>query len=1058
MAILPSEILTEEEIKKFIGGVNSNAKKIVGDSKFVIPDPSLPGVGMLIKLWIRQSEKTFSTYLAPIILIKDVLSKPLELVDKIKEIKTFVDNPINFILEETINPDIQNNFFLPIKLSVGEFTPTADFSNLSSLIARSESEVSIVLEDTRPKFPYVSGGISSVPKDGEYTINDVPAKSTQLYLSIKDYNGNSIYSYLSVLIPGDTISLEYEGASQSWIVKNIIQNNGYYTFEVTPQDETISQEVFAVTEKTIYLQVQQNSKTAGSKALSSLFTDASGNIKFPIVLTVPNLLSIVGINVNSDLLSKIKVRIGSFNDLVDGNPIKIKVKELENKSGWNFEKDVLSKILKGKYPKIDYPKDPNAPKTEKQKAREELLALAKVFEMLVKTPAAFFKILASYLKLLLLPIQIVVGTIKTIFQTVLKKPLSIFSLIAKFSTDPIGALGDLIAEAVLSTIRPYLEPTLTAAGISWDDATNEKINGTRTGKGLQPLVSDLLIGRFKCKEIKGTGNGTITQTSPAPGATGAEPSIQFTNYSYVVKYDGTPPQEGEVSLNNLDLNKVNVIKISSLDANVNSTLTNLVELLPGSEISIPKDGGTWVYTVNQRISPTGNLSYFDYRVSLVYGPGQDSPTGIAGQIQSASSPVNGRNRAVLSPGADLANFKFTSPDPFLQCLIVNYLPIKIIAIWESVKGILGVILGFVATIPFLIKAVFKSIFSKSIGDQSINILQVLSDPNSGARINSRNPTNKESETNLILEALTAPGGIDVILQGLAKNDPRFLVIKRKPGKWSSSLESNTDFEQISMTEFSKRIKILLTIAKYYRLNNNKFTGGSVEISYLDSNDQAVKIQTAGEDVTNFTNVLGADSLGTVEFIPEFEKEFDMSIPEDQAEKITITIDSSTLNSFRLSKYKRKDFNDDLLNRGEQIKDISSRIISSVTGLTIDVYQFLEAVDSIPNIASLIRINQILRLNLNKFNPLTIGSILSDIQGEVKYEDSRNYERRVLVAIDKLVENELDVSSLRKSYNGYGYSVSFNYLYAYKQPPIEPPLDYIRNNMDIAKALLEYQTK
>ncbi|HOY12760.1 MAG TPA: acyl carrier protein [Saprospiraceae bacterium] len=41
-------------------------------------------------------------------------------------------------------------------------------------------------------------------------------------------------------------------------------------------------------------------------------------------------------------------------------------------------------------------------------------------------------------------------------------------------------------------------------------------------------------------------------------------------------------------------------------------------------------------------------------------------------------------------------------------------------------------------------------------------------------------------------------------------------------------------------------------------------------------------------VTNdasFTNDLGADSLDTVELIMEFEKEFDTSIPDEEAEKI-----------------------------------------------------------------------------------------------------------------------------------------------------------------------------
>ena len=42
---------------------------------------------------------------------------------------------------------------------------------------------------------------------------------------------------------------------------------------------------------------------------------------------------------------------------------------------------------------------------------------------------------------------------------------------------------------------------------------------------------------------------------------------------------------------------------------------------------------------------------------------------------------------------------------------------------------------------------------------------------------------------------------------------------------------------------------------------------------------------------SFANDLGADSLDTVELIMELEKEFDVQIPDDQAEKIATVGDA-----------------------------------------------------------------------------------------------------------------------------------------------------------------------
>jgi acyl carrier protein len=57
-----------------------------------------------------------------------------------------------------------------------------------------------------------------------------------------------------------------------------------------------------------------------------------------------------------------------------------------------------------------------------------------------------------------------------------------------------------------------------------------------------------------------------------------------------------------------------------------------------------------------------------------------------------------------------------------------------------------------------------------------------------------------------------------------------------------------------------------------------------------------KLGVDESEVTNdasFTNDLGADSLDTVELIMEFEKEFDISIPDEEAEKIETVGDAVT---------------------------------------------------------------------------------------------------------------------------------------------------------------------
>jgi acyl carrier protein len=78
------------------------------------------------------------------------------------------------------------------------------------------------------------------------------------------------------------------------------------------------------------------------------------------------------------------------------------------------------------------------------------------------------------------------------------------------------------------------------------------------------------------------------------------------------------------------------------------------------------------------------------------------------------------------------------------------------------------------------------------------------------------------------------------------------------------------------------------IISFALLLTNKFKN----MSDIAAKVKAIIVDKLGVDESevtpeaSFTNDLGADSLDTVELIMEFEKEFDIAIPDDQAEKIS----------------------------------------------------------------------------------------------------------------------------------------------------------------------------
>jgi len=71
----------------------------------------------------------------------------------------------------------------------------------------------------------------------------------------------------------------------------------------------------------------------------------------------------------------------------------------------------------------------------------------------------------------------------------------------------------------------------------------------------------------------------------------------------------------------------------------------------------------------------------------------------------------------------------------------------------------------------------------------------------------------------------------------------------------------------------------------------------IKMSDVTTKVRAIIVDKLGVDeaevtlTASFTDDLGADSLDTVELIMEFEKEFDIQIPDDKAEKIATVEDA-----------------------------------------------------------------------------------------------------------------------------------------------------------------------
>ena len=102
-----------------------------------------------------------------------------------------------------------------------------------------------------------------------------------------------------------------------------------------------------------------------------------------------------------------------------------------------------------------------------------------------------------------------------------------------------------------------------------------------------------------------------------------------------------------------------------------------------------------------------------------------------------------------------------------------------------------------------------------------------------------------------------------------------------------------------VSEDFKRLCLIKTVSNviYWRINVKGLVVAAMERKDIEEKVIKIIAEQLGRDVetisgdSDIANDLGADSLDAAELIMEFEKEFNISIPDDKAEKIGTVSDA-----------------------------------------------------------------------------------------------------------------------------------------------------------------------
>ena len=812
MAILPDKILADAEIASFIGRVNTTADEIVGDSKFKIPNPSLPGLGLLIKLQIRAFEKSIASSFAPIFIgkkiIEDAKNSPARFLsiinDGLDSINTLFTNPIQFIIDEGINGPLEI-FPFPVQILFGGVSK--DANRLKSLIDSAQlTQGSSFLQEYN--YNLILNAVSPpAPGEAVSTASDVNSiKSISVNYQTKTTGEKAPVQFLK---EGDTFSVSDGNISSTYRVSSVQPGNEFAE---------------------IFLQlIASNTQNSGDNKTISIpgFKDSgiavSRNITLREFLTPDGRLiipfSVLGINL--PLLSKLGFEIGNFSNLKDDNPTKEFVVQLEARSGLNFNQ-VFTSMIDGVFPEIDWQnlssEKSNGNVNSKEVSKEEITSLARLLQIGSENPFFLIKIILNYVKLLLLPIQLVLGVFQSL-AGLITNPVSLIRTIFLFLTDPLKALCDLISQAFLTFLRPYLEPIVTPV-LPYNEAVEDPRDRSR---GLKPLFSDLVCGTFadKLKNYNPNPNFFALQRNNL-GQTVTDQNIPI-QLPFNLEENKQIPDQGEIVTNSNNPSQVTSLRISTVTNTVEDSLAYLASVQVGSVISLSVSNKYQTYLVSSKTFQqyqSGN--YFEYLVQ---------PT-----TQSIRSGEPVQNNASVSSGF-LATLSIDNPNKTFLFIIEKYLPLKLIERWESIKGILAITIALAVEIPSLVPAIFRSIFGieqqsnpTAPATNSINELLILLAAGEDSLLAGLVEGNNEEEYAQIVsgiigntESATSPG-IESIFSDLS-------VTLSAQSKNTVIYKNNVDplvsgdfvYNEISLSQLGEKVKGLLQT--YYSFKDEGNVGG-----------------------------------------------------------------------------------------------------------------------------------------------------------------------------------------------------------------------------------------